>query len=146
MSIHIGRERVREGERGQSLVEFALMLPILLLLLLGAIDLGRAFHSSISITNAAREGAFYGASKPTDSSGIATRVRQELGLAASDASVSVSTACSAPACARSTGTDWASTETITVEAQTDFNFLTPFMNDFFGGSLDLEADATAVIP
>ncbi len=42
---------------GQSMVEFALILPIIVLLLVGVFDLGRAFFSYIAITNAAREGA-----------------------------------------------------------------------------------------
>lgn len=47
---------------GQDLVEFALVLPLLLLFLFGALDLGRAFFSYIAITNAAREGARYAVS------------------------------------------------------------------------------------
>ncbi len=43
--------------RGQALVELALITPILMLVLLGAVDLGRVFYASITITNAAREGA-----------------------------------------------------------------------------------------
>lgn len=43
--------------RGQALVEFALVAPVLLLLLLGAIDLGRLLYAQIVITNAAKEGA-----------------------------------------------------------------------------------------
>ena len=45
------------SERGQSLVELALVMPLLILLLTGIADLGRAFYSYIQITNAAREGA-----------------------------------------------------------------------------------------
>ena len=45
--------------RGQALVEFALVLPLLLVLILGAMDLGRMFYAKIVITNAAREGAYY---------------------------------------------------------------------------------------
>ena len=51
--------------RGQSLIEFALLLPVLLLLVAGAIDLGRAFYSQITITNAAREGALEASVSPT---------------------------------------------------------------------------------
>jgi Flp pilus assembly protein TadG len=47
------------AERGQSLVELALVLPLLILLLTGMVDLGRAFYGFISITNGAREGARY---------------------------------------------------------------------------------------
>lgn len=47
-----------QGRRdGQSLVEFALLIPIFLLLLIAIFDLGRAVFSYNSVTNAAREGA-----------------------------------------------------------------------------------------
>jgi len=46
---------------GQSLVEFALALPVLLLILLGLADFGRAFYYTTAIANAARAGAEYAA-------------------------------------------------------------------------------------
>ncbi|HXT26073.1 MAG TPA: TadE/TadG family type IV pilus assembly protein [Candidatus Eisenbacteria bacterium] len=48
-------------QSGQALVELAFMLPILLLLLLGVIEVGRYAYISILIGNAAQAGAFYGA-------------------------------------------------------------------------------------
>jgi TadE-like protein len=62
----IGRLLFRRGERGQSAVELALALPVLLLTLMGALDFGRAFFAYVSITNAAREGAQTGTWFPTD--------------------------------------------------------------------------------
>ena len=55
---------IRRGryQRGQSLVEFALLLPVLLLIVLGAIDFGRLYYSYVSITNGARNGAHYASS------------------------------------------------------------------------------------
>lgn len=50
------RATVRD-RRGQSLVEFALILPILLVLLLGVFDFGRAIYAFNAVSNAAREGA-----------------------------------------------------------------------------------------
>jgi len=47
----------KANEKGQSLVEFALLLPILLLLLLGIIQFGIIFNGQITVTSAAREGA-----------------------------------------------------------------------------------------
>lgn len=47
----------REKRSGQAVVEFALVLPIFLLLLLGAVDFGRAYYRLHLLTNAAREGA-----------------------------------------------------------------------------------------
>ena len=49
----------RRRERGQSLVEFALVLPILLMLLCGIIDFGWVYYNQIALSNAAREGARY---------------------------------------------------------------------------------------
>jgi hypothetical protein len=46
----------RTSERGAVAVEFALILPILLLLLLGIMEFGRAYNAQISLTHAAREG------------------------------------------------------------------------------------------
>ena len=51
---------------GQSLVEMALLLPILLVLIVGTLDFGRLFFTKIVITNAAREGAYYLATHPAD--------------------------------------------------------------------------------
>ena len=45
------------SERGQSLVEFALVLPMLLVLLLGIADFGRIFQAGIVTETAARNGA-----------------------------------------------------------------------------------------
>src|SRR5450830_1136668 len=52
----------------QALVEMAIILPILLLLILGAMDFGRMFITKIVLTNAAREGANYLAYYPEDKS------------------------------------------------------------------------------
>ena len=49
--------RYGRDERGQALVEFALVLPILLILVLGIIEFGRAWNLHQTITHAAREGA-----------------------------------------------------------------------------------------
>lgn len=50
---------VRDGERGQALVEFALILPVLLLLLVGLFDLSRAVFVSSTLATASREGNRY---------------------------------------------------------------------------------------
>jgi Flp pilus assembly protein TadG len=50
-------ERPAHREGGATLIEFALSLPIIALLLFGAIDLGLAVYASNTVANAAREGA-----------------------------------------------------------------------------------------
>ncbi|MHB8324087.1 MAG: TadE/TadG family type IV pilus assembly protein [Candidatus Dormibacteria bacterium] len=54
----------RAGWRGQSLVEFAIVLPILLLLISGGVDLTRAFFVGIQISDASRQAALYAANNP----------------------------------------------------------------------------------
>ena len=70
-----GPFKPRRGERGQSLVELALSLSIILLLLAGAVDFSIAYFSFSAMQDAAQEGALYGSINPTDEVGIITRVR-----------------------------------------------------------------------
>ena len=53
----MSRRRSRHSERGAELIEFALVLPLLLLLVLGIVDFGFMFQRMEVVTNAAREGA-----------------------------------------------------------------------------------------
>lgn len=51
----------RRRERGQGLVEFSMVLPVILMLLLGMLELGLAFDHVITLSYATREGARTGA-------------------------------------------------------------------------------------
>ena len=62
--------------KGQSLAEFALTLPLLMLLIMGVFDLGRAVYYFSAISNAANEAARYGAIYHCDESGIEDVARQ----------------------------------------------------------------------
>lgn len=62
--------------RGQSLVELALTITVLIILLAGILDFGVAYFSYIALRDAAEEGAVYGAMCPTDTTGIENRIRQ----------------------------------------------------------------------
>ena len=62
------------ARRGQGLVELTLALPVLLLILLGTIDLGRMYADYIDLKAGVRDGAGYGQLSPNDTSGIRTRV------------------------------------------------------------------------
>lgn len=65
-------------EHGQSMVELALTITILMVLLAGTIDLGRAFFTWLAMRDAAQEGASYGSIKPNDASGLKARVLDNL--------------------------------------------------------------------
>ncbi len=85
-----GPLRIIKHSRGQSLVELALTLPLLLLILLGVIDLGRIYFSYITVVNAAREGARYGAGHPQDLNTARTRaINESLGSGITLTSVTV---------------------------------------------------------
>jgi Flp pilus assembly protein TadG len=51
-----GRVR-RRSERGQSLVELALMLPVILFLLVGVVEVGNALNAYLTLVDGARDGA-----------------------------------------------------------------------------------------
>jgi len=55
------RKQDKRGERGQAVAEFALIVPIFLLLVFAIVDFGMGFHAWITVTNSAREGARLGA-------------------------------------------------------------------------------------
>lgn len=53
-------------EKGQALTEFAFVVPVLLVVAFGLLDLGRAYFAVITISNASREGARYLTMHPDD--------------------------------------------------------------------------------
>lgn len=89
----IGHMKVKQGQiftrthSGQELAEFAVVLPLLLLVAFGVLDLGRIFHAAITITNAAREGARYAMRHSEDMDGIEAATLAE----AQDSGIDLST-------------------------------------------------------
>jgi PKD repeat protein len=135
--------------RGQAVVEFALIMPVFLLLLLLAVDFGRLYFSRIELTNAAREGAAFGASSPTDLASIAGHARLETSSQAQrgETAIAVSATCADAAgatlaCSQATGGPGAGNR-ITVNVTERFTFLTPFVNGFFNDDFTMAASATA---
>jgi Flp pilus assembly protein TadG len=93
------RGRLR-GDAGQSLAEMAMLLPLLLLMLLGVIDLGRLAYIAIQVTGAARAGVMYGAQSQAtarDSAGMQA-------AAQNDSDVSLATVTGVRTCRCSGGT------------------------------------------
>lgn len=80
---------------GLATVELAVLAPFLVILTLGLVDFGRFSSTSISVNNAARGGAYYGATSLTaaqDQAGIRSAVLQDLGqVSSSDIKVTSST-------------------------------------------------------
>lgn len=70
-------QRNRTKEQGSNLVEMALVLFVIALLLIAVVDIGRAFHSYIVVTNAAREAARLASRLPDQDAEIRAAAIQE---------------------------------------------------------------------
>jgi Flp pilus assembly protein TadG len=62
--------------RGQSTLEFALILPLLMLLVLGIVDFSRVFIAANTLTQASKEGARWGSLNWNDQPGICTQTEK----------------------------------------------------------------------
>ncbi len=110
------------GERGQDLVEFALIFPILFLILMGIFDMGRAIYYSSVLHNAAREGARYASISPTDTAGIDAAVQAlAVGIAPNDLDITI------------TPVRGGSYDLVEVAVTYDMPIVTPLIGAFFGG-------------
>lgn len=124
-----GKTLLRNEERGQSLVELGIILPLLFLIFLAILDLGRAVYASHVVANCAREGARFGRVSPDDTAGI-TAVAQSaaVGLDAAEITVTVS---------------HPTADQVRVDVQYTFRLLTPLIAGVLGrDSLVLHNAAT----
>jgi Flp pilus assembly protein TadG len=145
------RLRDRNSSLGQSVVEFAMIVPVALVVLGGALDMGRLFYTSVSIENAAREGAFYGASDPRCDTSAQTlcddpntadwRVRNEV---AGLSGLNVTFTCSSGGTPVSV-TSCQAGDVYETRVTTTFDLITPLLMPIFGTTMDLEASASAVV-
>jgi Flp pilus assembly protein TadG len=86
------RRMRRLRDRGAALVETAMILFLVLLLIAGMVDLGRAFSEYIVIGEASRAGARYGSLNPSDEGGIraaAVQMAANNGVAVAEGDISI---------------------------------------------------------
>jgi Flp pilus assembly protein TadG len=118
--------RRADGRRGQALVEFVLVVPLFLLLLAGMIDFGLGLNASITVTNAAREGARLGTTKPIAASIDARAKSMTAGL--DQTKVTVTSSCKRPTgsipttCTLAT---WQAGDSVVVSVDYDYSMLWP---------------------
>ena len=140
MTLH---QMVRSSE-GVALVEFALVIPVLLLLLVGILDTGRAVNAYVTISNASREGARYAALNPTaapaairssavlphaqqlDAAGIAVSVTYNASVTSANCPVATTTPPPATSPAPTT-------IPVRVDVSYPWSAATFFIGQFFGG-------------
>ncbi|MBO8137542.1 MAG: pilus assembly protein [Desulfotomaculum sp.] len=125
---------LRKNQKGQSMVEFALLLPLIIILLFGILEFGRVFHSYLVITSAAREGARIGAVGRPDSEIIA-RIREAAPLPDADSKLKI-TRLEPNQDARTPGLP------LTVEVTYDVDLITPLFSDILPNPITLRAEST----
>lgn len=112
------KRRCYRQELGQDLAEYALILPIFLLVIFSIFDMGRAVYYYSALQNSVREGARYGIIYPEDTTGIENIVRQKaVGLDVNDLNIY---------------TSYPSGDTIQVRATFQFQIVTPIIGALFG--------------
>ena len=112
------------SESGAALIEFAIALPILILLVLGIIDIGRLLYTQITLHEAVQEGTLYASTHPADPAGSRNRVIESVDNPSIDLSeVTV---------------DCPFTDSVRVRIEHDLDLLTPILG---GGSVTLDAQA-----
>jgi Flp pilus assembly protein TadG len=132
----------KREQAGQSLVEMAITLTLLITLLAGLVDIGRAFFAWIAIRDAAQEGALYGSINPADTSGVIARARE---TAASQVDLTQLTipapTIAGASCANTTGSN-----SVTVNVTYNYNTITPFLSAIIGTQvITIRASSTNTI-
>ena len=128
------RRSADRRDRGAAAVEFALVLPLLLLVVCGIVDFGRAYNAQVTLTQAAREGARLAALNQPD---VVSRT-QSAAFPLTDVGVE---ATSCPA---------GSTGDAVVQTSYTFSFATPvgtlagLFGSGFGGSIELSGRGVMV--
>ncbi|MEO6579019.1 MAG: TadE/TadG family type IV pilus assembly protein [Candidatus Limnocylindria bacterium] len=140
--------RASGSHHGQSLVELALVLPLLIVLLLGAIDFGRVFFGWVAMQNAARVGANYASTHPdawTLTNPLALSQRQEYrDLVLDSGSTNCTLTPSTPAPPSFPDGTRGIGDRTRVDLNCNFALITPLMGSLVGqgGLLRISADAT----
>jgi len=124
------RRRGATGSRGQATVEMALVLPILIWLLVGLVDVARMANSVVILQHAAREAVRMGITGATDS-----EVTDRAHLAATTLDTAALTITIAPAGSRTTGSDI----TVTI----DYKYKVLALMGVIGSEVPLSATLTS---
>lgn len=128
-----------KSERGQSLVELAISIVILIYLLAGAVEFGLIFFQYVQLRDAAQEGALYGSMNPSDPTNIELRVRNASTSPVNlldTSKVTVTRTIIGAAC-EGNG--------IQVTVEFDHHVFMPFMSQFIGDEIPLAATVTDTI-
>jgi len=124
--------KILNNQKGQALVEFALVFPILLLLVMGILQFGMMLNSYLSIENASREGARAGIVGSSDSEIRNTIISTSPSLDPNKLTVTIT-----PAEAnRKSG------NTLTVKVTYNYNLTVPIISSLFNNVVPLNGQTS----
>ena len=144
----------RRDQRGVALVEFALVLPLLAMIVLGTIDLGRVYALQNRLKSAAQEGAAYAQLFPTqvtntgscaDPDNITYKALQEDSGVASGFTASVANTDANSAITGCHATSVSPGTHVKVTVQARFAVLTPFLSNIMGSPLNVTGTSEVVV-
>lgn len=121
------KPKFRKGEDGQAMVEFALILPIFLLILCGIIDFGWMFYNQLSLNNACREGARYAVVNTADGANtqaIITHIENAATNVFANDGIEIDIVYSAP--------NEPASGDVTVTLEAEISFFTPVLSSVLG--------------
>lgn len=124
--------KVLKNHKGQAMVEFALILPILLLLVMGIAEFGMMFNAYLSVQNATREGARIGIVGATDEEMEERILSTSPSLREERMAITIEPNSNT----RTSG------ETLRVLVDYDYQMTVPFIGILFGGSVNLSGESS----
>lgn len=117
-----------KNQKGQALVEFALVVPILLIIVMGIIEFGFMFNAYITISNASREGARLGVLGGNDAAVVARVIETSPNLDDSRFTITITPG------TRSRG------DMLRVNVNYDYEVITPILSGFLTPLINLEVE------
>ena len=148
------RARRRDDDRGASVVELALIAPTVALIVMGVLDLSRAYRMQIQLENAAREGAAYALVEPNrydcgdaEDDVLGRTLSEDPDIASlpgftvevwTDTEGTDDMAIPLTGCS---GTAGDRGDRIRVDVRADFDVITPMVENLVGGALEITGSA-----
>lgn len=138
--------RLTKSERGQSLVEMAISILILIYLLSGAVEFGIAFFQFVQLRDAAQEGALFGSVNPPASAGDTAKINAIITRtkAASSSPIDLASDPGVNVAVSVTG-GYCEGGALEVTVTYPHDVFMPFMSTFIGDTVTLDATVTDTI-
>ena len=137
------RRGLRLDPRGQSLVEFAITFPVVMLMILFGIDFGRVFMGWVTLTNATREAANFAAINPnawTAPGSLTAQAEFARLINTESSSINCTMPNPLPTPTFPSGTEIGSPATVSITCR--FSLITPLISNLLGSAINVSASST----